>query len=252
MVLDYASVPLPDGNTLLTYRRRHRHRRHRERAARARRGAGGRRPAQDQLPVQRLLRAADAAHQHHRLFRGAVARHRRRAAAEAARISAAHPGRRRSDLLAIIDAILDLTTIDAGAMELKLALIDVAELMQSTADGAAEAIEQARPHPQYRDRRRCGELHRRPQAGPPDPVQPALQCHRLFGCRGDDPMGARRDGDQMLLWVSDTGRGIEPGLSEAGVRALPGAADLGRPSRPGARAVASSRASSSCMAGRFR
>ena len=47
------------------------------------------------------------------------------------------------DLLAIIDAILDLTTIDAGAMELRLAAIDVvASSCRRRRDGAAEAIEQ--------------------------------------------------------------------------------------------------------------
>ena len=40
------------------------------------------------------------------------------------------------DLLTIIDAILDLTTIDAGAMELRLEEIDVIALMQETAKAA--------------------------------------------------------------------------------------------------------------------
>ena len=48
---------------------RHRHRQRRARAARAQRGAGDGRQAQDRLRPPCLLRAALAAHQHHRLLR---------------------------------------------------------------------------------------------------------------------------------------------------------------------------------------
>ena len=57
------------------------------------------------------------------------------------------------DLLTIIDAILDLTTIDAGAMELRLAAIDVVRLMQEVGEAAGPVDDQARSHPQYRGRR---------------------------------------------------------------------------------------------------
>jgi signal transduction histidine kinase len=46
-----------------------------------------------------------------------------------------------ADLLSIIDAILDLTTIDAGAMELQLEEIDVAALLEETANAVAPRIE---------------------------------------------------------------------------------------------------------------
>ena len=68
-VLDCATVPLPDGATLVDVPRRHRHGQRRARAARAQRGAGSRRRAQDRFRPPRLLRAALAAHQHHRLRR---------------------------------------------------------------------------------------------------------------------------------------------------------------------------------------
>ena len=71
---------------------RHRHRQCRARAARAQRGAGDGRQAQDRLRPPRLLRAALAAHQHHRL-RAFPRRSRDRSAhREAARISQLHHG----------------------------------------------------------------------------------------------------------------------------------------------------------------
>src|SRR6185436_14915966 len=46
-----------------------------------------------------------------------------------------------NDLLEIIDAILDLTTIDAGAMELKLRPLAVAETLEAAARTVADAID---------------------------------------------------------------------------------------------------------------
>jgi signal transduction histidine kinase len=118
------------------------------------------------------------------------------------------------DLLSIIDAILDLTTIDAGAMELKLSAIDVAELLQATADAAAEAIERrdltlniemAEDAASF-----VGDLKRVRQ----------ILANLLSNAVGFSDagamirMGARRDGHQVLLWVSDTGRGIDPEYQE--------------------------------------
>ncbi len=69
---------------------RHRHGEHRARAARAQRGAGRRRPHQDRLRPPRLLRAALAADQHHRLRQPARRRRLRPAHRQAARISRLH------------------------------------------------------------------------------------------------------------------------------------------------------------------
>ena len=66
-VIDCSTVPLPDGATLVDLPGRHRHRQCRARAARAQRGAGDRRRDQDRFRPPRLLRAALAADQHHRL-----------------------------------------------------------------------------------------------------------------------------------------------------------------------------------------
>ena len=113
------------------------------------------------------------------------------------------------DLLSIIDAILDLTTIDAGAMELKLAEIDVAQIMQETAEAASDQItlrdltlniELAEDADTFTgDRKRIGQV-----------LSNLLSNAIGFSSKGAVVrMGARRDGDEMLLWVADTGRGID-------------------------------------------
>ena len=114
-----------------------------------------------------------------------------------------------ADLLAIIDAILDLTTIDAGAMELNISNIDVAELMQETAQAARQRINQrdltlnielaADATTLPGDRKRVGQV-----------LSHLLSNAIGFSKQGATVrMGARRDGAEMLLWVADTGKGID-------------------------------------------
>jgi signal transduction histidine kinase len=115
-----------------------------------------------------------------------------------------------ADLLSIIDAILDLTTIDAGAMELQLEDIDVAELLEETASAVTPRIEKrdltleiemaADAKHFVGDRRRVRQV-----------LSNLLSNAIGFSDSGASVrMGARRDGEHLALWVSDTGRGIEP------------------------------------------
>jgi signal transduction histidine kinase len=115
-----------------------------------------------------------------------------------------------NDLLEIIDAILDLTTIDAGAMELKLKPLPIAETLELAARSMAEAIgkrdltlrvEIADNVSQFvADEKRIRQI-----------LSNLLSNAIGFSSpKGEVLMGARRDGDTMVLWVSDTGRGIEP------------------------------------------
>ena len=114
------------------------------------------------------------------------------------------------DLLTIIDAILDLSTIDAGAMELKLSPIDVSGLMQDVADGVAETISR-------RDLTLNIELAEDAMdfLGDEKRVKQVLSNLLSNAVGFSSPggivrMGARRDGEHVQLWVADTGRGIEP------------------------------------------
>jgi len=114
------------------------------------------------------------------------------------------------DLLAIIDAILDLTTIDAGAMELALESVDVAGTMEETAQALSDwiakrdltlTIEVAEDAAGFRgDRKRIRQI-----------LHNLLTNAIGFSTEGGSVrMGARRDGADILLWVADTGKGIDP------------------------------------------
>ena len=89
-VVDCATVPLPGRRHAGHLPGRDRQRQRRARAARAQRGAGGGRQDQDRLRPPRLLRAALAAHQHHRLLAFPRRSRDRPADREAARISELH------------------------------------------------------------------------------------------------------------------------------------------------------------------
>jgi signal transduction histidine kinase len=115
-----------------------------------------------------------------------------------------------ADLLSIIDAILDLTTIDAGAMELQLDEIDVAELLRETAHTVAPRIsardltleiELAADAERFiGDRRRVRQV-----------LSNLLSNAIGFSDAGASVrMGARLEANMIALWVSDTGRGIDP------------------------------------------
>jgi signal transduction histidine kinase len=114
------------------------------------------------------------------------------------------------DLKSIIDAIIDLSAIDAGAMELKLSDIDVAETLEAAAEKLAEAISR-------RDQTLSIELAEEDLIMVGDPQRVAQIVTNLlsnaigFSARGARiRMGARRSGTNMQIWVADTGRGIDP------------------------------------------
>ena len=210
VVLDYATVPLPDGNTLLTF-------------VDVTASAGiekALRERNEALVAADRLKTNFLSNVSYELrtpltniigFSEALALG---IAGELAPKQLEYLQTSSRDLLAIIDASLDLTTIDAGAMELKLAVIEVAQLMQSTADGAAEAIERrdltlniemAEDAASF-----VGDLKRVRQI-----LANLLSNAVGFSDAGATiKMGARREGHQMLLWVSDTGRGIDPDYQE--------------------------------------
>ena len=88
--LDCTAQPLPDGATLLTLHRRDRERERRARADRAQRRPGARLAPARRFRPPRLLRAALAAHQHHRLHAASRRRDRRPAQPAPARIRRPH------------------------------------------------------------------------------------------------------------------------------------------------------------------
>ena len=96
-----------------------------------------------------------------------------------------------SALLAIINDILDLASIDADAMELSLDEVDIAETMRAAAEGVQDRL--AESNLSLRDRRhgRHRRLRRRRQAHPANSVQSSFQRDRLLRARPDDRLSPR-------------------------------------------------------------
>jgi signal transduction histidine kinase len=208
-VLDYATVPLPDGNTLLTF-------------VDMTASAG----------IERALRerndALEAADRLKTNFLSNVSYELRTPLTNIIGFSEGlslgiagamqpkqleylkHIRSSSTDLLAIIDAILDLTTIDAGRMELRLEPVDAGALLETTAEAAAIDIER-------RDLSVSVEIAANATTFMADEkrVRQVL-AHLLSNAIGFSDtgatirMGARRDDGEMVLWVADTGRGIDP------------------------------------------
>jgi len=163
-VLDGMIRPLHDGATMLTFQDITDTENVEARAAASARGAGGRRPDEGGFRPPRLLRAALAAHHHHRLRAFPQRSIDRAADAEAGRISRLRHQIEPTRWLALTNNILDLATIDAGAMKLELGTVDVSKTIELAAEGIQDRLA-TDPHPsQGRNRARCRQLHRRREA----------------------------------------------------------------------------------------
>jgi signal transduction histidine kinase len=116
------------------------------------------------------------------------------------------------DLTSMIDAIIDLSAIDAGQMELKLSRVDVASLFERVAQRILPALER-------RDMNINIELADDVTTMVGDAFRlEQILTHLLSNAIGfSDPkgtvtLGARKRGDVLQVWVADRGKGIDPGF----------------------------------------
>ncbi len=208
-ILQYSSVPLPDGNTLLTFS-----------------------DISDPAKMERALRdrteALEAADRLKNAFLSNVSYEVRTPLTsilgfaetlDLGLVGELSPKQREyvldikrssEELKAIIDAIIDLSAIDAGAMELKLARLDVAELLQAVA-------EKLSPTMTRRDQTLSIELAEDSLAFVGDAMRVEQIVSNLlsnaigFSARGSQVrMGAKRSGTNIQIWIADSGRGIDP------------------------------------------
>lgn len=209
LALEYAFVPLPDGNTLLTYvdvtdsSRIENALRERaealEAADRLKTGFMSNVSYELRTPLTNILGFAES------LSLGIAGELKPKQQEYLRDIQDSS-----QDLLVIIDAILDLTTIDAGAMELKLVEIDVVGIMQESGEALGQWMTK-------RDLTLNIEVADDAQRFVGDAKRVLQILHNLlanaigFSSEGGIiRMGAAHDGDDILLWVADTGRGIDP------------------------------------------
>jgi signal transduction histidine kinase len=207
--LQYTAVPLPDGNTLLTFA-----------------------DVSDAVRIERALRdradALEAADRLKNMFLSNVSYEVRTPLtsvvgfAEGLQMGLAGPlspkqqeyvqdiRRSSEELKTIIDAIIDLTAIDAGAMELRLERVDIPATLQAVGERLAAAIDK-------RDLSLNIEVAADATSFIADPKRIEQILTNLlsnaigFSSAGSTiRMGARLLGGTVQFWVSDNGRGIDP------------------------------------------
>ena len=113
------------------------------------------------------------------------------------------------DLTTIIDAIIDLSAIDAGAMELKVAPIDVMTLLENATTRVMPALERRNQTISIEVAANVPEI--RGDAARLEQVMGHLLSNAIgFSQPGAKiTMGARRAKDMVQIWVADTGRGMD-------------------------------------------
>jgi signal transduction histidine kinase len=208
-ILQYSSVPLPDGNTLLTFSdisdpaKMERALRDRtealEAADRLKNAFLSNVSYEVRTPLTSILGFAETLDLG---LVGELSSKQREYVLDIKRSS--------EELKAIIDAIIDLSAIDAGAMELKLAKLDVATILQSVAEKLSPAMSR-------RDQTLSIELAEDSLAFVGDDLRVEQVIANLlsnaigFSARGSQVrMGARRSGANIQIWIADSGRGIDP------------------------------------------
>ena len=113
------------------------------------------------------------------------------------------------ELTTIIDAIIDLSAIDAGAMELKLGRVDVTDLLERATARVMSALERRNQSVDIEVADNVPEI-----MGDETRLEQVLG-HLLANASGFSPeggrisMGARRAGDFVQIWVADKGRGMD-------------------------------------------
>ncbi len=114
------------------------------------------------------------------------------------------------DLRTILDAIIDLSTVDAGAMELKTQAVDVVGILEGCVEKFAATLEKRQISLSVEVGSDVTEI-----IADPSRLEQIIG-HLLSNAIGFSPagstvkVGARKKDTMIQLWVADSGRGIEP------------------------------------------
>jgi signal transduction histidine kinase len=209
MVLSYSAVPLPDGNALLSFADIS----DAERAEQALRERAEALEAADRLKSQFLANVSyeirtpltsisGFAETLDLGIAGPLADKQREYVLDIRRSS--------QELTSIIDAIIDLSAIDAGQMELRLGRVDVPQLFERVAQRILPALER-------RDLSLSIEIADDVAMITADQLRmEQILGHLMSNAigfshrRGTITLGARLRNGMLQIWVADRGKGIEP------------------------------------------
>ena len=209
LVLSYSAVPLPDGNALLTFADIS----DAERAEKALRERAEALEAADRLKSQFLANVSYEIRTPLTSISGFAETLDLGIAGELKPKQREYilDIRRSSDeLTSIIDAIIDLSAIDAGQMELRLGKVDVPQLFERVAQRILPALE-----------RRDLSLNIELAEDVSQLMADQQRLEQILGhllsndigfshAKGTVTLGARKRGDMLQIWVADRGKGMEP------------------------------------------
>ena len=207
-VLRYRAVPLPDGNALLTFTdvsdsvRAERALQERaealEAADRLKNSILANVSYEVRTPLNSIIGFSEA------LELGIMGELNRKQTEYVAAIRSSS-----EDLKSVIDAIIDLSAIDAGQMELKLAEVDVGTLLERSAEKCVLTLEK-----RHLDLAIEMAADVTTIVGDPNRLEQVLGnlLSNAIGFSaegGKIRMGARRQGEMLQIWVADSGRGMD-------------------------------------------
>ena len=121
-------------------------------------------------------------------------------------------------LLALINNILDLATIDAGRMLLSLGPVDILETVAAAAEGVQDRLVSAGLALRHQGALRHRQLCRRQASPAPDSLQPLGQCGELFSRRRDGHFVGRTHRRRGDLFGERPGARHSAGCPGQGIR----------------------------------
>ncbi len=115
-----------------------------------------------------------------------------------------------NNLLDLINDIIDLAAIDAGKLDLNLDKVDVHGILQNAATYAALKADDTRVALQVECDENIGEIIADEKRVKQVLFNLLANAFSFTDEGGTVTLGADRDGDTVKIWVKDTGRGISP------------------------------------------
>src|SRR5262249_5737064 len=117
-------------------------------------------------------------------------------------------------LLALINNILDLATIDAGAMKLNLGSVDIRATMEGAAEGVQDRLGQNSIALKIRAAPDIGSFVADERRGPPTPFHLFGHAKSFFPPGGGRSLAAPRAPDALVFSLSYHGPGIPPDMKD--------------------------------------